>query len=152
MTNHLQNISTILIIDDNELDHILYKRIIKRSNRVDNVISFSYADEALEFLKREDRVNIDVIFLDINMPRMNGFEFLAAATDQLGDSFADAVIVMLTTSLATQDKERANQFDVVKAFLNKPLTVGDIDFIADEIIHGWKEKLLIDQPLKTQSQ
>lgn len=132
MTTHLQKINTLMIIDDNELDHFLYKRIINRSKRVDNVISFTYADEALEFLKRKDREHIDVIFLDINMPRMNGFEFLAAATEQLGDSFANAVIVMLTTSMATQDQERANEFDIVKAYVNKPLTEADVDLIAEE--------------------
>lgn len=136
MIESKKNINVAMIIDDNEIDQVLYKRIIKRSNRIDNVICYSDAGEALEFLKRSDSEKIDVIFLDINMPRMNGFEFLATATAELGCAFAGAVVVMLTTSLAKEDQEHASQFNIVKAYLNKPLRIDDINYIADTIVHG----------------
>ncbi len=128
-----KKINTAIIIDDNEIDQVLYKRIIKRSKKIDKVIGYTDAHKALEFLKCDGREKIDVIFLDINMPRMDGFEFLAAITDQLGEEFSSAVVVMITTSLAKEDKERASQFDIVKAYLNKPITIGDIEAIAEQI-------------------
>lgn len=122
MTTLSGSIETLLLIDDNELDQMLYKRIIERSGLVDQTLSFYYAEEALAFLERDRDFRVDVILLDINMPRMDGFEFLQAATESLGENFARAVVVMLTTSLDPKDVERAHSFSAVKDFLNKPLT------------------------------
>ncbi|MEM9060470.1 MAG: response regulator [Pseudomonadota bacterium] len=120
--NELTPIPTAMLIDDESIDQKLYRRVMERSGLVGNVIGFVYPDEALEFLKQDDRPTIDVIFLDINMPRMSGFEFLEEAEKQLGPDFARMVVVMLTTSLAGQDLERARGFDVVKEYFNKPLS------------------------------
>ncbi|WP_208539332.1 response regulator [Algihabitans albus] len=117
---------TVMLVEDDETDQLIYKRVIARSGLLGEVVSFYYADEALEFLKREDRQKIDVIFLDINLPRMSGFEFLEAATIELGEKFAKAVIVMLTTSLNPKDRARAGEFKVVKTFINKPLTAENV--------------------------
>lgn len=128
-------IETVMLIDDERADQIMYRRILERSGVVRNHISFQYASEALEYLKRQDRAEIDLIFLDINMPGMSGFEFLEAATAEFGPGFAKAVVVMLTTSLNPRDRERAAQFDVVRDFVNKPLTVEYIETLA-ELVAG----------------
>ncbi len=60
------------------------------------------------------------------MPRMNGFEFLEAAAERFGPQFAKVVVIMLTTSLNPGDRQRAEAFEVVREFLNKPLTVEDV--------------------------
>lgn len=124
-------IPTILLIDDEAFDQKMYQRVILRSGLVGKTLSFLYADEALAFLVRQDHGPADVILLDINMPRMNGFEFLAAATDQLGATFARVVVVMLTTSLEPSDRERAKGFSAVRGFINKPLTAEHLSEIAD---------------------
>ena len=127
---------TVMLVDDDETDQLIYKRVIARAGKLGEVISFYYADEALDFLKRDDRRKIDVIFLDINLPRMSGFEFLETATQELGERFAEAVIVMLTTSLNPKDRERADEFEVVKSFINKPLTVDDVENVVDILGQG----------------
>lgn len=127
-------IHTLMIIDDDEVDQMLYQRIIKRAGIVDVTIAFRLAEEALEYLRRTDREHVDLIALDINMPRMNGLEFLAAATKELGDTFSSSVVVMLTTSLDAKDEAYARSFEAVKAFESKPLTI--------EMIKTWSETVL----------
>lgn len=125
-----EKIKTVMIVDDEEVDQLLYKRVMKRSGLVGEIVSFFYADEALEYLRSSDRPTIDVIFLDINMPRMNGFEFLEAAEKLTGAEFSGSVVVMLTTSLDPRDQAKAAKFDIVRAFLNKPLTTDHLVDIA----------------------
>lgn len=123
-------IKMAMIIDDEQADQMLYKLIIKRSGLIENTLAFQMAEDALDDLKSEDKDPIDVIFLDINMPRMNGFEFLERATAELDIAFAKCVVIMLTTSLDPMDEARARKFDVVKDYLNKPLNVDDISKVA----------------------
>ncbi len=116
-------IDTLMIVDDNAVDQKLYTRLINRSGRVRTHFGFLMATDALEFLEKPDRPAIDVILLDINMPRMNGFEFLEAATERFGPGFVKAAVIMLTTSISDQDRQRAATFDVVREYFQKPLLV-----------------------------
>lgn len=124
-------IRNLMVVDDNKVDQMIYRRIIKRSGLVGQVLQFLSAEEALAHLRQKDRAVVDAILLDINMPRMDGFEFLAAATEELGDSFTRMLVVMLTTSLDPRDAARASQFSVVKQYLNKPLVQKHLEQIAD---------------------
>lgn len=127
-----ERLGNVLLIDDERVDQMIYRRVLKKSGLVDNITGFEYADEALAHLRQPDCPTYDVIFLDINMPRMNGFEFLDAAfADERAKSYARAVIVMLTTSIEKRDKERAAQYAVVKDFINKPLTVEHVQRVAE---------------------
>lgn len=115
-----------MLIDDEEIDQKTYLRVLDRSGLVERSQVFTYADEALEYLLAHPEERPEVIFLDINMPRMNGFEFIEAATEQLGAYFTRLVVVMLTTSIDPIDRSRAQQAAVVKEFLNKPLTIDQV--------------------------
>lgn len=126
MTN---KIKLAMLIDDEMIDQKQYQRALQRSGLVDEIMTFTYAEDALAYLADNPDVEVDVILLDINMPRMNGFEFLSAATDQLGSGFAKIVVAMLTTSLDPEDRRRACEFEVVKEFMNKPLTFDQIEHI-----------------------
>ena len=128
--NAMTKIQTALLIDDEKIDQMMYRRVIERTGLVDELLSFQYAEEALDHLKASDRTPVDVIFLDINMPRMNGFEFLETATRELGPGFAKAVVIMLTTSLNPRDRERAATFPVVREYISKPLSADDVQDVA----------------------
>ena len=117
----MQDLGTVMVIDDEEIDQKQYARLLSRSGRVSEIIQFHYADEALRWIQSQDKTSVDVVFLDINMPRMNGFEFLdALALEDV--RFQARIILMLTTSLAPKDRDRALAHPLVSGFLNKPLT------------------------------
>lgn len=123
-------IGLAILIDDQEIDQRLYAKVLRRSGLVADTLIFTYADEALEHLKLRPELDVDVIFLDINIPRMDGFEFLDAALDSLGNEFAKVVIVMLTTSLLPADRDRAMAYEIVRDFVSKPLTEADVEHVA----------------------
>ncbi|OED35138.1 histidine kinase [Chromatiales bacterium (ex Bugula neritina AB1)] len=126
-------ISKAAIVDDDIVQLMLYERVINRSGLVKEVLKFESAEVALQYLKNEENERIDVLFLDINMPRMDGFEFLEAATSSIGSDFIDCVVIMLTTSLDPLDRKRAEEFKVVKSFLSKPLTEEALQDVAEMI-------------------
>lgn len=133
-----KQIRTLMMIDDNAIDQMMYKRIVDRSGLVANLIQFTDAREALNHLLAKPDAHPDLILLDINMPGMDGFEFLDRASEELGTSMCP-VIVMLTTSLNPHDEHRARNYDVVRDFLNKPLTqplLGELSILAADLHDG----------------
>ena len=120
---------TVMMIDDNEIDNIINKKMIEGNNFADRLYVHSGSKSALEFLQNLDRntttlekILPQIIFLDINMPIMDGFQFLDEF-EKLSDLMKDSTeIVMLTTSINPSDMERANKNKYVKKYMNKPLT------------------------------
>lgn len=111
----------VLLVDDNEADNFFHRRVIEEVGCVGQVVEATMAGEALDALRSGD-VRPDLIFLDINMPRMNGWGFLEAYKELPPDVRKASVVIMLSTSAAPGCRERAEQFDAVLGFQTKPLT------------------------------
>ena len=124
-------IDNLMMIDDSKVEQKIYQRIVERSDVVRSFDQFYEPEKALEFLRTSNDRKVDAILLDINMPRMNGFEFLEAATEEFGEEFANAAVIMLTTSVSDADMERAKSFPVVRAYINKPLKSDHLAMIND---------------------
>ena len=111
------------------MDQKLYRRIIERSGLVEDLQQFTLAEDALEYLRRMDRPKIDAILLDIRMPRMDGFEFLDAATAEFGQTFTRIAVIMLTTSASEADKQRASEYGFVRDYITKPLLIEHLELV-----------------------
>ncbi|MDB5257653.1 MAG: response regulator [Chitinophagaceae bacterium] len=113
-----------MLIDDNADDNFYHERVIRKSHTTDNVIVKHTAMDALEYLKSEktDSIHPDLIFLDINMPGMNGWEFLEEYNKLEKRFQSRAIVVMLTTSDNPDDKKKAKSSEVASEFRTKPLT------------------------------
>jgi CheY-like chemotaxis protein len=125
MENKLRS---ILLIDDDEPTNFLNRRLLEGMHCADKVQVIQKAPEALEYLKRitekesEEIPFPDIIFLDINMPAMDGWEFLEAFREIINKRKKKVRLVMLTTSINPEDEQKAKESEFVTAFRNKPLS------------------------------
>lgn len=126
-----QIFQTGLLIDDDQSEQFMYRRVITRFDLVLRLFSFRSAEDALIFLKRSDAGEVDLIFLDLKMPEMNGFEFLERAETELGPRFSQIFVVILTASPDPDDKDRAYRFKSVRDYVQKPLTSEDLNHIVE---------------------
>ncbi len=118
----MKHLSCIMLIDDNPDDNFFHEREIVKWNPNEIVVVRNSGQTALDYLKSSTKPQSDLIFLDINMPGMNGWEFLSAY-DKLNPNLkSDAIIIMLTTSDSEIDRLKAKSYPFVTAFVTKPLT------------------------------
>ena len=117
-----KKLDCIMLIDDNTDDNFFHERAIKKAHLDCVVTAKTSALDALEYIKHDQKPHPDLVFLDINMPGMNGWDFLEeyAKLDKVLQS--RVVIVMLTTSENPDDQLRAKSWSLVNDFIAKPLT------------------------------
>ncbi|HKZ36770.1 MAG TPA: response regulator [Chryseolinea sp.] len=119
---------TVMLIDDNEIDNLINQKMIEAASIAENIYTHTGAKSAIEFLKNmeklavADKVLPDVIFLDIDMPLMDGFQFLDEFEKLTNVAKKKCKIVMLTSSINPQDFNRSKKYENVRLFLNKPLS------------------------------
>lgn len=119
-----------MLVDDNKIDNFFHERVIKKYNAAIKVIIKESAKEALYFLQSKDYSKnspTSVIFLDINMPGMNGWEFLEEYKNLDKNLQCKLIVVMLTTSQNPDDIEIAKKNNILFGFKTKPL---DKDMLA----------------------
>lgn len=112
---------SVVLVDDSDDDNFIHERYLRRANWSEHVHTCTSADQLFELLAAVDRPP-EVVFLDLNMPQMNGFQVLErlAARPELTRGLR---VVILTSSLHHDDRRRAEASPLVAAYVEKPLGV-----------------------------
>ena len=116
---------SLLLIDDSYIDNLINRKILDNDNFAESITVIESPKEAFNYIRDlylEGKELPEVIFLDLRMPLMNGFEFLKALMD-LPDLCPDKItIYVLTSSLDPEDIKRVKENHLVTRFISKPLT------------------------------
>ena len=113
-----------ILIDDDPVFNFLNEKIVGAAPCARQVVAYDSPTEALNQIKglADSGELSGVIFLDVQMPVMNGFQFLAQLEKISLDKVKNAHVYMLTSSIDEGDRTKAKAYSLVKGFLNKPLT------------------------------
>lgn len=128
-----QNIESVCIIDDDNIYINLVSKIIKLKQLSESVMVFKNGKEALDYfaesLHQSDEQKIpEVIFLDLNMPVMDGWEFLREFS-KIKHRFDAIDLYVVSSSIDTRDIERAKAIDTVEDYLTKPIDLNEFERI-----------------------
>ena len=122
----------VLLIDDNDIDNFINERMITTTDFARTVVVKSTAESALDYLKKNvasSDLLPQIIFLDLNMPVMDGFGFLGEY-EHMPDSVKKfCKVIVLSSSISPEDINRASTNPYVSKYINKPLNEKYLDAI-----------------------
>src|SRR6056297_765673 len=130
----MKKINTLCIIDDDNIFTLVAKKIVNLVGFCENTVLLKNGREALDYfneLESKESTFPEVIFLDLNMPLMGGFEFLRELEKLKGSE--NTKVFIFTSSIDPDDQQRANEYKVVDQFVEKPLTVDKLKLISERI-------------------
>ena len=126
----------VLLVDDDQTTNYLNRLLLERLAVTDHILVAQDGHEALALLATQCQPLTPqcprLILLDVNMPGMNGIQFLEAYQQSPLAAQKAIVIVMLTTSLHPRDVQRVQQLNAVDGFISKPLTAAKLETILAE--------------------
>ena len=124
-----------LLIDDSDIDLFIQRRFLEVYDFSRELLLYKSASEALNWLRKLNGDPApDVIFLDLNMPEVDGFAFLKSFSELPAKVVSKSRIVVLTSSNSIQDKDMAFQNKNVIQFITKPLKQVDIEELRKNMI------------------
>lgn len=125
-----------MLIDDAGLDNFINEKLIKTYHFAKNIYVNTNTNSALEFLNNLATVSEEfpqiypeVIFIDINMPIVDGFQFINSFTQTIEKQAKKPKLVILTSSVAETDREKTANISTEIIFLNKPLNKKMLDLL-----------------------
>ncbi len=115
------------LVDDSEVDLFIHKKFLELSAFAEKIIGFSSPIKALEAIQAATAVEVpSLIFLDLNMPLLNGFEFLEKLNTLANGIHSKVKVVILTSSNSPADRLKAKEFPNVIDFFSKPLNIDEL--------------------------
>ena len=129
MGNTKTKYKAVMLVDDNEIDNLINQKMIEAADITETIYTHTGAKSAIEFLKNLEKVEHlsneilpAIIFLDIDMPLMDGFQFLDEFDKLMAKTKEKCKIVMLTSSINPRDVTKSKGYIYVKKYINKPLS------------------------------
>lgn len=131
----------IMCIDDDPITLMLVKKIIHKAQFSKDIIISQNGEEALDFFKSFKNANQNdtsanrpqLIFLDLNMPVMGGWEFLDKFNTPEYDNFTDIKVIILSSTIDPEDINKSKNYPIVIDFLAKPITTSMLDYVKTKI-------------------
>ncbi len=136
-----RKLNCILLIDDDMPTNYLNQLIVNKSGCAEKCVALESGQEALVYLRSKENGTYpqpELILLDVNMPTMDGWEFIEAYSQLSKDQQGGIVVVMLTTSLNPEDREKANSIPEVNDLIHKPLSESVLQEILDRYFPDYK--------------
>ena len=118
------SVNSILLVDDSDADNYFHQLLLEQVGIARQIIACTSALKALDYLVAAlegEHPMPEIIFLDINIPSVDGWEFLNHYSRCLNKDQRTADIYMLSTSTDPKDRERANEHPLITGYLTKPL-------------------------------
>ncbi|MGB3142996.1 MAG: response regulator [Maribacter sp.] len=128
----MKKVNTCCIIDDDPIFIYGTKRIMKEVDFAENILVYNNGEEAIEGISQiseaEEKLP-EVIFLDLNMPIMNGWEFLEEFEKLPNPNLKKTIIYIISSSVDPRDLERVKNYRQVNNYILKPITPNDLETI-----------------------
>ena len=129
-----------MIVDDNEIDIFINRKVIEFSELSATILSMNSATAALDYLKKGEFLP-ELIFLDLNMPVVDGYEFLYEYSKFPKEVKLNTRIVVLSSSDNARDREKIAANADVMQFMSKPLNEAKLNKLREDLLAGRAEKV-----------
>ncbi|TRX02805.1 response regulator [Flavobacterium gawalongense] len=131
----------ILCVDDDPITLMLCKKVIIKASFSNEIITSQNGEEALDYFNKLKHTNSEselkkhpqLIFLDLNMPVMGGWEFLDIFNTDDYSEFNTIKVVVLSSTIDPEDLEKARSYPMVIDFLSKPITTSMLEYLKNKI-------------------
>lgn len=131
----------ILCIDDDPITLMLCEKVIIKASFSNEIITAQNGEEALHYFNTLKYTNTEnqlkrhpqLIFLDLNMPIMGGWEFLDYFKSEAFSEFKDIKIIILSSTVDPEDREKSKTYPMVIDFLSKPITLTMLEYLKNKI-------------------
>ncbi|MBF6608113.1 MAG: response regulator [Flavobacterium sp.] len=118
-------LAKILCVDDDPITLMLYKMVVRKSGFAHEIETARNGEEALQFFDKSASANTnypEIIFLDLNMPVMGGWEFLDHFSTEKYSSYSEVKVIVLSSTIDPHDIEKAKTYPMVIDFQSKPIS------------------------------
>ena len=151
----MRNLKPILLVEDGRVDTMITQRAFKELKIPNQLLATGNGEEALEYLKNENTEKPCLVLLDLNMPRMNGIEFLEIIKQD--DNLKKIPVIILTTSNEKKDKIESFRLSVA-GYMVKPIEYQqfvemiktiDVYWTTSELPEDSKDHRIVPEPIKS---
>ncbi|SRR5690606_22344581 len=138
----VKQIKSLIFVDDDPAANYIHKLVLKKLNSHIEPEFFLTANNALTYLSKinhPQRTDPDIIFVDINMPVMDGWDFVREYTNTFFTPERKQYIIMFSSLITADDVKKASEYDVIFDLVEKPLSVTLLKGVLDNFLQKSKD-------------